>query len=127
MSNHTSYRQPLDRPLKPSEIALIEWMLAEARESNETVLTDWSRYRVVSGCDCGCGTLDLSVAGVITSEETHRVLADAYGTSPEGTKLNVILHGESGIVTELEIMPVETNGPHSLPRPEDLYPWPGAG
>lgn len=124
MTLRQAQSQPIDRPMKSNEIALIEWLLASARTTQKSVLTDWSRYRVVGGC--GCGSLDVSVSGIDLSEATHGVIAEAWGTSPEGANLIVGLHaallGETFIVTELEIMPVDGQKHYSLPVPENLSP-----
>lgn len=127
MPPEAPYRVPLDRSLAKAEVDLIEWLLRNARQTDAAILTEWSAYRVISGCDCGCGTLDLSVPGRVTDEDTHRIIADAWGASPEGAPVNVVLHGESGIVTELEIVPLAGQVPTSLPQPSALRPWPSAG
>jgi hypothetical protein len=111
------------RPLTSSEISLIEWLLACARTINGSVLTSWEKYRAQNGCDCGCGSLDLLVQKVSTDEGTHRIIASAAGTTPDGAHVIVFLHAESEIITELEIMCIDANRPSSTPCPEHLAPF----
>jgi hypothetical protein len=108
------------RGLSKAEIELLDWLLASASVGPTDVVREWDNYQAISGCDCGCPSVDLSLRGDAT--ETDRTIAEAHGTSPEGTRVLVWLRAGGRALTELEIVPVSGTVPMSLPRPESLEP-----
>jgi hypothetical protein len=48
------------------------------------------------------------------------ILADAYGHSPEGVPVNVILHAREGELSELEVISMDDTDVFGMPRPETL-------
>jgi hypothetical protein len=107
------------RALAPTEVRLIEWLLAEARTRPDDVVCRWDEYQVSGGCECGCPSVSLSLTGHLEDEERHCVIAEASGASPEGAAVLVWLHAEGDALTELEIVPMGGT-PITLPRPETL-------
>lgn len=78
--------------------------------------------QVVSECTRGCPTIDLAI-GDRSTIGSSLIIADAYGKSPEGVYVNVILHVRDQVIAELEIAGFDNAGAFRLPRPKDLTPW----
>jgi hypothetical protein len=49
------------RPLTPAERGVLEFILAQEWHGAEQVRTMLRNTRASIGCDCGCGSLDLTV------------------------------------------------------------------
>jgi hypothetical protein len=77
----------------------------------------------VCECTCGCPTIDLALVdeGLPTTGPS-RIIADAEGESPEGFKVNVIVHLRGDVISELDVVGFDTTGPFALPLPSDLRP-----
>lgn len=110
------------RPLTPDERCLLEWLLNHGTAEAVSYLEQLPMVSVVSRCGCGCPTIDLAVGGraaPLSSPTT--ILAEAGGVSPEGVRVDIIVHGREGLISELEIYDLagvaET---FSLPRIDDL-------
>jgi hypothetical protein len=79
------------------------------------------RLRVVSECTCGCPTVDLGLDGRLAAPSGGSlIIADALGTSAEGTELNVILHVKEDAIACLEVYSLDGSGPFGLPVLESL-------
>jgi hypothetical protein len=113
---------PEDRELTPTETALLQWLLSSSRQDLESYRCQIPFVRVVGSCACGCATIGLKLnPGVVRgSELSGGIVADAYGKSPSGHYIEVILHQNEGELSELEI--VWFDGPVSkwIPQPADL-------
>ena len=112
------------RDLTSDERILLEWLLANGNTNAASFTSQVSQIKVVSRCACGCPTIDLAVG----DEQEHAmgpstVLADAIGYSPEGVKVDVILHAREGQLSELEVVSHDDTTTFTLPKPEALWPY----
>jgi len=86
-----------------------------------------SRATVVGRCDCGCPSIDLAVDGrTARAGSPSTILCEAQGVSPEGVRFGIILHGREGLLSELEVFPVGTDGSFTLPDVEQIDFFDGA-
>ncbi|MDX6501711.1 MAG: hypothetical protein QOG23_4971 [Blastocatellia bacterium] len=112
---------PEHRDLTSEERRLLEWLVTNGTNSTTLFAAQISQTKVVARCKCGCPTLDLAVG-----EKTSRtvglstILADAYGHSPEGVAVNVILHAREGELSELEVISMDDTDVFGMPTPETL-------
>jgi hypothetical protein len=112
------------RDLTSDERVLLEWLLANGYEGASAFTSQLAQVKVVSRCACGCPTIDLAVG-----EKRERtagpstILADAVGYSPEGVKVDVILHVREGQLSELEVVSHDGTTAFALPNPEALQPY----
>jgi len=116
-----SFVIPEHRDLTTEERRLLEWLVTNGPSDTTPFATQVARTRVVARCKCGCPTLDLAVG-----EKTSRtvgpstILADAFGHSPEGVPVNVILHAREGELSELEVISMDETDVFGMPTPETL-------
>src|ERR1700752_3130579 len=96
------------RSLTEQERSLIERLLAHGTPASRSYADQLSRATVRSRCGCGCPTIDLAVGGRAASPGSPTViLAEAGGVSPEGISFGIILHGREGLLSELEVYPID--------------------
>jgi hypothetical protein len=114
------------RPLTEDERRLLEWLLHHGTPAAATYLGQLPSVSVVSRCGCGCPTIDFAVSGRAASlGSPTTVLADVGGTSPEGVRVGIIVHGREGLISELEVYSVAGQGTFSMPRIEDIESYDG--
>lgn len=110
-----------ERPLTNQERALLEWLIQNGTGNSTELMAQLAEARVVSRCGCGCPTIDLAIG---TRVEPTRggsdIVADAFGKSPEGYAVGVILHLREGLLSELEVYANGNVGPFSTPNPASL-------
>jgi len=112
---------PEHRDLTSEERRLLEWLVTNSPTDTMPFAPQVPQTKVVARCKCGCPTLDLAVG-----EKTSRtvglstILADAYGHSPEGVPVNVILHAREGELSELEVISMDDTNVFGMPTPETL-------
>ena len=63
MVEHSNSQVPEPRALTERERALILWMLERAATRSAELIEHLALAHVVSGCDCGCATIELEVEG----------------------------------------------------------------
>ena len=115
------YHRPISRALTQQEAALLRWMLEHCGPDARACMDQIGRLRVVSECTCGCPTIDLALDDQPAATKVGSlIIADAEGKSPEGFRVNVIVHVRDDVISELEVAAVDNTGPFALPRPEDL-------
>jgi hypothetical protein len=110
------------RALTEEELILLDWLLAHGRSDASHYTSQTAKLRVVSRCGCGCPTIDFAI-GVTRKDGPSHIIADAEGTSPEGVRVEVIVHIRESEISELEVVSA-TGESVSLPKPESLVPWP---
>jgi hypothetical protein len=112
----TAMRVPEARELSEKERVLLEQLLLHGTAESRTYVEQLSRVTVASRCGCGCPTIDLAVADRIAPPGSPTViLSEAGGVSPEGISFGVILHGREGLLSELEVYPIEGDAVFTLP------------
>ena len=76
----------------------------------------------VSGCcGCGCPTIELAVdsrSAALSSES--EILAEMFGTSPEGVTCGVLLHAREGLLSELEAYSLDDVSTFTFPAVSSL-------
>jgi hypothetical protein len=104
------------RPLTPDERALLAAMLNRGGRA-----VDLDAFSVVRTCDCGCSSFEISPAGT-TAAVTGRPerIADAYGTTPDGHAVGLILWGTESQPTYMEGYSLATDPPFQLPRADTI-------
>jgi hypothetical protein len=110
------------RDLTSDERVLLEWLIANGNNGAVAFASQLSQVKVVSRCTCGCPSIDLAVGE--RQERTtgiSTILADAVGYSPEGVKVDVILHAREGQLSELEVVSHDGTTAFALPKPEALH------
>ena len=109
------------RELTGHERTLLQWLIQHGTGSVPELMAQLAEARVVSRCRCGCPTIDLAIG---TRTDSTRggsdIVADAFGQSPEGYPVGVILHVREGLLSELEVYSNGHGCPFSTPRPEAL-------
>lgn len=115
------YHRPVSRLLTQQEAALLRWMLDNCGPDAFAYMDQIDRLRVVSECTCGCPTIDLALHDQPAATTGGSLItADAEGESPEGFRVNVIVHVRDDVICELEVAAFDNTGPFALPRPADL-------
>lgn len=115
------YHRPVSRPLTQQEAALLRWMLDNCGPDALAYMDQIDRLRVVSECTCGCPTIDLALdEQPVATTGGSSIIADAEGESPEGFRVNVIVHVRDDVICELEVAAFDNTGPFALPQPSDL-------
>lgn len=109
------------RDLTVKERRLLEWLISNGNPEASAYVSQLPQVKVVARCICGCPTLDLAL-GVKTSRTVgfSTILADAFGHSPEGVPVNVILHARGREISELEVVSCDETKVFVMPIPEML-------
>lgn len=115
------------RPLSHSERTLVHALLAPTRPEHEVVRA-LDALVVVRTCDCGCASFEMAPSAHPVPPATYgRQLADAYGTTPDGRPVGLILWATDAHPTYMELYSLASDPPFALPAPgtiTDLPPWP---
>jgi hypothetical protein len=107
---------PETRELTNNERVLLERLLLDPTEGMKPYVEQIPKVTVMSRCGCGCPSLGLAVDGAIASPSSPSlILAEANGVSPEGISFGIILHGRKGLISELEVYPIDGEGAFTLP------------
>ncbi len=116
MEDDSKLRVPEARQLTIKERLLLERLLLHGTADSASYAEQVSLVTVASRCGCGCPTVDLAVDGRVTSLDSPTViLSEAGGVSPEGVSFGIILHGREGLISELEVYPINGKGVFTLP------------
>jgi hypothetical protein len=109
-------RVPDARELSEKERALLEQLILHGTAESKSYVEQLPHVTVASRCGCGCPTIDLAVTGRVASPGSpSAILGEAGGVSPEGISFGVILHGREGLLSELEVYPIEGDAVFTLP------------
>jgi hypothetical protein len=118
------YHRPVNRPFRSEEKALFRWLISHGTAEAAQYAAQVERVQVVSECSCGCPTIGLALDGRLVAQTGGSlIISDLVGTSPEGHKVNVILHVRGEELSELEVYACDGSDVLSLPKPEDLKRW----
>ena len=107
------------RPLTVGERDLIEALLGAVRSGVSRYIGQLETLTVVSGCRCGCPSIDLELPpGDQNGMPTPVILGD--GESPEGVQVGIILWARGGRLSGLEVHPWDGSEIIRLPTPDTL-------
>jgi hypothetical protein len=121
MQKDSTLRVPDARDLTSKERLLLQRLLLHGTEKSKPYIEQFPRVTVASRCGCGCPTVDLAVGGRVASLGSPTViLAEAGGVSPEGVSFGIILHGREGLISELEVYPIDGEGLFTLPDIDNI-------
>lgn len=110
------------RSLTEQERALIRWMLEHAISDTAVFLSHLSRAHVVSGCDCGCASVNLQVEGLPPPTGGLKVVADfLYGD--EASLCGAFVFEQNGVLAGLEVYGLAVGAPTVLPSIASLRPF----
>ena len=116
----------ISRELTEKERTLVERLLRSGVADVSAFLPQLLHLRVASRCSCGCPTVDFGVSGrsaAVTGEST--ILGEGGGVSPEGVRFAIILHGREGLISELEVYPLESDASFTLPEIDQIEIYDG--
>jgi hypothetical protein len=108
-----------ERPLTTNEAAVLLWLLdhAPVRDVTDYRVRPLEDLRVVRICSCGCASLFLA-------PNTHPghpdMIADAMAVYPDGHQANLILWGQQGEITWLEVNDYAADDSHRVPEVANL-------
>jgi hypothetical protein len=107
------------RSLAPSEEALVRALIAQA--GKQDLLPQVSRIRVVSGCTCGCPSIDFALDGRLSARHgIGEIAAEGTGQTLDGATVGVMLWVREGELSGLEIYPIDTLDVNGLPSVASL-------
>jgi hypothetical protein len=107
--------------LLPSERALIDGLLRHGAPPGRPFQQDLDAVRVVWECDCGCSSIEFeSEQRASDSLEETLTLADAYGATPDGRNVGLILWGTEHALSRLEIYSLDSDPPFAVPSPDSI-------
>jgi hypothetical protein len=115
------FTSPEYRDLTVEERRLLEWLITNGNTEASAYTSQFPQVKVVARCTCGCPTLDLALGEKkFRTVGASTILADAFGHSPEGVPVNVILHAREGEISELEVISCDETKVFGMPTPEML-------
>jgi hypothetical protein len=116
MEDKTTLRVPDARELTSKERLLLERLLLHGTPESRSYIVQFPSVTVNSRCGCGCPTLDFAVGQRTAAPGSPSViLSEAGGISPQGISFGIILHGREGLLSELEVYPIDGEGAFTLP------------
>jgi len=111
-----------NRPINAEEVRIVRAALeccAEIPNASALVAT-LDELRVVGRCECGCATVDFTVA----LPEHKKPIADGLGILPNGKRVGVIVWGTPEAVTGLEVYDMSgTVTGLPLSQVQTVIPW----
>ena len=112
------------RQLTTGEQNLVAWLIDHGPPTAARYRVELEQLRVVSECGCGCPTVDfIAPGGSHGSVGSHRrIVAEAFGTSPEQTTVDVILWAAGDRLASLEVALMDTATTCTLPEAAALTP-----
>ena len=108
------------RPISNAEIEVLEKALVACAVApvDRAVIASIPSLVVVRNCECGCDTVEF--LGIDWSEPPS-VLADGEGLTHDGHAVGLIVFGQSGGITCLEVYCFDNATPR-LPTPDTIRP-----
>ena len=109
------------RPLLPSERALIAGLLRHGALPERQFHQHLDAVRVAWECDCGCSSIEFQAEKRSSSDSDQpHPLVDAYGVTPDGRNVGLILWGTNHALSRLEIYSLDSDPPFAVPSPETI-------
>ena len=113
-------RHPAPRPLTTTERGLLDALLSHDFPGADALRGQLDRTTATSGCTCGCGTLDLHVAGdAPTAAAGGAAPVEGTVVGPDGRPVGgVLLFVDDGRLSRLDI--TSYGDPLPVPAPEQV-------
>lgn len=117
-----------ERKITSDEIDVVRWLLANGamKDVSEYHAESLQDCAVVSGCTCGCATIDFVYPGSTKTAglRSSSIIAEAITRWPDGSQAGVMLWGDAGRFIGIELY--ELGGDdiaHRFPTIEALRRW----
>jgi len=113
---HEIPRPRVVRKLSDYEKALVRLLIEKQLGKDSEYLLQVENASVVRQCECGCGTVDLSIRGKHPGPPSgSAVLVDGLGVSANGDQVAVMLFAREGLLCSLEVYSLAGNPGKALP------------
>ncbi|MDL5053218.1 hypothetical protein QQ056_06630 [Oscillatoria laete-virens NRMC-F 0139] len=113
------------RPLTDQERALARWMIQHGADGAERFLEQLDQATVVSGCDCGCASVDFQIGD---RPRDYRpgltIISDYLYERSEEEKYGVFIFTQDDMLSGIETHSF-CDRPAPLPRVDELIPFEG--
>ena len=104
-----------DRPLSVAERSLLTELLTRGAGTT-ALLPQLEGARVVARCDCGCPSVEVTVADACERDPAlSGAVVNAEALSPEGVPVDVIVFADAGRLWRLEIVAYDPEAVVTLP------------
>ena len=112
------------RQLTTRERDLVAWLIDHGPPTAAPYRAGLEQLRVVATCECGCPTVDFIAPPASHGDagSQRRIVAEAFGTSPEHTAVDVILWASGDRLASLEVALMDEATTCTLPEPGALTP-----
>jgi hypothetical protein len=112
---------PEDRPLTPTEVALVHWLLEHGSAEAADFIPQLAKARVASRCSCGCASVTFTADCRLPPG--MQILADFAWKDRQGNRFGVFVFAEGGVLAGLDVYSVDGLATaSSLPSIKDLEP-----
>lgn len=111
-----------ERPLTEFERELARWMLEHGRPEARVYLAQLEHATVVSGCSCGCASIDFMIAGRCAPATGLNILGDYLFGGPEDLA-GAFVFECGGVLAGIEVYGLARDNPAELPHPNSLRPF----
>jgi hypothetical protein len=120
----TTHGHPVsrERPLTASERELTRWMLEHGCPEGRNYLAQLEQATVVSGCSCGCASIDFLIAGQVAPATGLNILGD-YLFGGQDDLAGVFVFACGGVLAGIEVYGLARDNPTELPHPSSLRPF----
>ena len=111
-----------DRPISSQELEMVRWLLERCafRDVSSFSAQSLEGARVVSGCSCGCSSVDFVQDGNWCGSI---ILAEAFALWPDGIRAGVMLWARAGAITGIEVYDMDPDSSHRSLTPDVLRRW----
>lgn len=111
-----------DRPISSEELELVRWLLENCafRDVSSFSARSLEGARVVSGCSCGCSSVDFVQGG---GRVGSIILAEAFALWSDGIRAGVVLWARQDTVTGIEVYDMDPDSSHRSLTPDVLRRW----
>ena len=115
---------PDERSLTIDEVTLVRWLLEHGKSDASGFLSQLTDARVISGCPCGCASVDFAIAGMVSPDGCGmHILADYQWQGIDGSPFGVFVFSSGGLLAGLEVYSIDGQATAtSLPTIEQLRP-----
>lgn len=121
-SSESSQAVDFPRPLTTPEYELARWMLEHSNAEALPFLSQLPLARVVSGCDCGCASVNFEIDGKPKPAGALRILGD-YLFGNDSSLCGAFVFEIEGTLAGIEVYGLAVPAPDILPAPRDLRPF----